>query len=454
MSLKLDWEIEAEQSHQRSSGEDPRTARQRRQARLRLLLFLAAVLGVLGVSGAAILIRLETVRSEIEDQLRSTVEAEVAALRFGDWLAFSSVQRSASGVWMQDQERFFYEYQQLKLNHQVQLTGRVVDTEIDRERGRVAVEEIIDGVPYIRTWFYWRYDDGWRHVPPDYTFWGEARQAAGRWATIRYRAVDEPLASDLRARLDEWIGTACGALNCSPPPVMVEIIPDDALRVAWSPADPWLLQMPSPYVGRARADRPFDLDLQFEVANALAERLVLASSNNLQPTYPADVYYLRQAIVSWLVGEFVQVDTNAFIIQSLARNYGPAAVGRLLQAMPPDGDARVLNAATGASSLDQIELDWRDLLTWRLVTEAELIQRRDEAGFLALYDTRDAAIRDLAYRRFSAPPEITQPVVVSALREPGSDGTPQLRAVVQTRDGTPVGDVLFRLADGVWRRAN
>ena len=57
-------------------------------------------------------------------------------------------------------------------------------------RGRgCEVEEIIGGVPYGRVWFYWRYDDGWRHVPPDYTFWGDARtvEADGVLGALRRR---------------------------------------------------------------------------------------------------------------------------------------------------------------------------------------------------------------------------------------------------------------------------
>lgn len=454
MGIKLDWEIEAEQSRLSRGGEDPRTARQRRQARLRLLLFLLSVIGILGGIAGATLIRLEEVRLEIEEQLRNTVAAEVAALRFGDWAAFSAVQRSASGDWLQSQERVFSDYQRLKLERQLKLTGRVLDLEIDRSRGRVIVEEIIDGVPYARVWFYWRFEDGWHHVPPDYTFWGESREIVSQYVTLRYRSVDQALALAVQAKLDGWLPAACEALACSAPPqVMVEIIPDEALMVSWSPADPWLLRLPSPYVGRARADQPFDLDLQFALANALAERLVAVVSDGMQPVYPADAYYLRQAIISWLVGEFVQVSTNAFVIQSLSQNYGAAAVGRLLRAMPPDGDARVLSLAAGVASLDQTELDWRDLLTWRLVTEAELIQRRDEAGFLTLYDTRDEFVRSLAYQRFAAGSMGSQPVVVSALREPAGDGTFQLRAVVQLGDGQQA-EVMFRLVDGVWRRAS
>ena len=233
----------------------------------------------------------------------------------------------------------------------------------------------------------------------------------------------------------------------------VEIVPDDGLSVGWSLNDPWLLQIPSPYVKRARSDMPFEMGTQIEVANLIAERLVSQASNNLQPTYPADVYYLRQAAISWLVGRFAQINTNSFLMMSLAQNYGDASIGRLLQTMQPDSDVRVLNQVTGTTSLEQGNLDWRDFLTWRLAVEDQLIERHDEGNFLALYDE---AVQNAAYERFIAAQTGERRVVVSAPLEIGADGSPQLRAVVNVgeEDTLHQEEVLFRLVDGLWKRAN
>lgn len=456
MGIKLDWEIEAEQTHVKSAGEDLETRRQRRRARRRLLLFVLGVLVIFGVIAGLIFLRLEQVKFEIEELLRNTVDAEVAALRLGDWQAFAGVQRSASGEWVQQQEQMFQVYQALKQERDVELTGRVLDAVVDKQRARVAVEEIIDGVPYTRVWFYWRYDDGWRHVPPDYTFWGDVQRYDGVHVDLRYQSVDAPLAAVLGPKLDEWLTAGCTAVGCpSVPTVMLDILPDDGLTLSWSETNPWLLQVPSPYLGRARADQPFDLELQFGVAGLLAERLVSQATNTLQPVYPADVYHLRPAVVSWLVGRFVQMNTNSFLISSLAQNYGDAAVGRLLQAMQSQSSVQILNAVTGVGSLEQANLDWRDYLTWRLATERELISRRDEANYLALYDTRDERVRELAYQRFAATPLDLQKVVVSAPVEMSADGVPQIRAVVQVGEDTASREeILFQLADGVWKRAS
>ena len=66
----------------------------------------------------------------------------------------------------------FEAYQQLKQAHRVELTGDVLDVTIDDLRGRVVLQETIDGVPYKVVWFYWYYEDGgerdqpgWRRVP-------------------------------------------------------------------------------------------------------------------------------------------------------------------------------------------------------------------------------------------------------------------------------------------------
>jgi hypothetical protein len=457
MGIRLDWEIEAEQGQIKSAGEDVVAVRRRRIARLRLLVLMLIIVLILGGIAAAITWRLQAVDEQIAQLLRNTMDAEMAALRIGDEGAFLAAQRSASEEWLQQQTQVFDDYQQMKLQQDVQLTGQILGMTISDNRARVEVQEIIEGVPYSRIWFYWRYDDGWRHVPPDYTFWGDVQTFEGQSVKVRYQTVDALLASSIGENIERWLQTGCEALTCDQPPeVSVDILPDDALQVSWSPNDPWALQVPSPYVRQARSDMPFNVEMQFSVANLLAERLVAVESANIQPVYPADVYYLRQAIVSWLVGRFVQMDTNAFVIDSLAANYGAPAVGRLLMALGPSSDVSVLAGAAGVASVEQANLDWRDFLTWRLMTEDELIRRRDDANFLSLYDTRDENTRALASQRCTIVPGEIKRTVSSALLEASADGLPTLRASVEVvQNGTIAQEeVLFRLVDGVWRRAN
>lgn len=302
MGIRLDWEIQAEQSQVHNAGEDPKAARARRVARLRVLIVVVVLFAIAGAVAAAVALRLKEVDMQLEQLLRDTVDAEVASLRLGDYTLFASLQRSASSEWLIHQQQVFESYQQLKLESDIQLTGRVQDVAIEKTRGRVHVEEIIDGIPYTRIWFYFRYPDGsWYHVPPDYTFWGELRTYIGKGVNIRYQSVDQDLAVQIGLRYQEWLQFACGVLACGEQPsVTVDIMPIEGLVAGWSPQDNWVLQVPSPYMKRVRADLPFDVELQVELANLLAERLVNAALSSKPPIYPADAYYLRQGIISWL----------------------------------------------------------------------------------------------------------------------------------------------------------
>ncbi len=456
MSIKLDWEVEAEEPRAFEAGEDPSSRRERRRARLWVVLVVLGTLAVFAGIALAIGLRLRAVNEQVEQALVNAVDAEVAALRIGDQNSFLNAQRSATGDWLNAQQQTFNNYQTMKQNGNIQLTGRVLETAFEGPRAWAKVEEIVDGIPYARLWFYWRYDDGWRHVPPDYTFWGAAQTASADGVVVRYRTVDEALAGSMAASLESWLLYGCEVLTCGELPVInVEIVADRTATLGWVAGDDWRLQVPSPYLDRARYDMPFDTGLQLQVANLIAERLVALATGGMQPQYPADVYYLRSAVVSWLVGRFAQVNTNSFLVSSLAANYGDHAVGQLTRAMQPLSDISLLNSATGTASLEAANLDWRDFLTWRLALEAELIARREEANFLTLYDGRDAAARDLAYQRYNAGAPAEQRVVVSAQAGVGEDGSTVLNAVVEV-GGDPARQetVLFRLVDGVWRRAN
>ncbi len=456
MGVRFDWEIEAEKTRVQHSGEGPVFARRRRAARLRFFIFLLIILAIFASIVGFVVLRLQSVERDIEETLRGTVDAEVTALRLGDFASFSAIQRSASPDWLHIQQQIFNQYQDLKMQQGVQLSGEISDIQVDRTRARVNVQEIVNGVPYTRVWFYWHYEDGWRHVPPDYTFWGELEVQKVQNVTVRYQMVDRVFGQEVAERLSSWLQTACAALSCAAlPEITVEIIPDEALQVSWVSGGDWHLQVPSPYVRRARSDMPFDVDGQLAVAEKIAEQLVSQASNNLQPVYPADAIYLHQTIVSWLVGQLVQVNTSSYLMDSLTANYGAKAVGQLLSALRPDSSIALLAQITG-KSLEQTALDWRDYLTWRLTVEDDLLKKHDETNYLALYDTRDVAVRDLAYERFNAQAPASKKSVTSVQTEVGTDASVLLRAIVAVGDDPNVqqSDAVFRLADGVWKRIN
>ncbi|MFZ4813845.1 MAG: hypothetical protein ACOYL5_04860 [Phototrophicaceae bacterium] len=463
MSARLDWEIESEQSSVKQGKEDPLARQLRRRAQFRLFIGVLLVLGCFVGIYQLVMWRLEQVNTEIELALTDTVTAEVATLRSADRSAFLNVQRSASEEWAQVQAITFNSYQELKQNRDVQLTGSVIAVEIDDTRGRVQVEEIIDGVPYVQTWFYWHYledgddldtiPDGWRHVPPDYTFWGQLDTLNGQGFSIRYQSVDAAVAQSLADELTHWLQVGCQTLICGTlPDIAIEIIPRAGLVTDWSGVNPWLLQVPSPYVARARADRPLDLPLKTQIAERIAQRLLSQASTNVQPPAISDAYYLRTAVQRWLIGEFIQLDTQSYLMGSYFTRYGRDPLNNALALAAGGGDIRVLSAAAGLGGIDQLEVDWRDYLQWRLDLEAELLLRRDQTNFLALYDLNLPNVASLAYTRLEAGQAVTVESVLSVQSEPQPDAVSALRAVILAEGAQQ--EVIFRLVDGTWRRAN
>jgi hypothetical protein len=457
MSIKLDWEIEAEKEQIRGAGEDPDAKQRRRQLFIRFVLTMLIIFALIGGVIAAVWLRLRQADWEIEQRLRDSVAAEVAMLRIGDRLGFEKMQRSASEDWIRSQLAEFDRYQNLKAAQDVNLTGRVVDLEIDGMRARVIVEEIINGAPYARAWFYWRYldDDGWRwlHVPPDYTFWGEMRSLSADQLNVRYREVDAPAAEAIFAAVSSWLEFGCAALRCqTTPAITISIEPNPILQLGWSTFEPALLQIPSPYLTAMRLDQPFDRARQVETARLIADYLIRAIQP-IQPAYPADAVYLQGAIITWLMGRFAQIDTGAYLIESLAQQYGTQAVGVLLHSLTPDATIALLSAAVGAASLDQVRVDWRDFLTWRLRVESELIARGDASAVFALYDTRDEFGRALAAARIAAGAPREARSVVSVMPGVDAAGIPTLNAVVQVGEGEREEIIPFRLFNGVWSRA-
>jgi len=453
--IQLDWQVESEKVKERKEREDPILQKARRVRLLRLLFFITLIIAT--AAGAVWLLqrRVAQVDQQIEQALHSTVETEVAALRIGDDRLFMDLQRSATNEWLITQERTFQEYQTLKSTSDIQLTGNVLDTEIDGTRARVHVEEIIDGVPYTRVWFYWRYEDGWHHVPPDLQFWGASMILMHENFAIRYAAVDDPFAQQLNTKLTEWLLRSCGIIDCTNLPFMTIDVGNRVSEVAWVDNDQWQLVIPSPYADRARSDLPFDIEYQLQVATLLATRLVDNELGGIQPVYPSDAYFLRSAVISWLVGQYVQLDTGSNLITSLSINYGDEVVDQILGSILSTADMSLLAQILGVATIDQANLDWRDFITWRLETENALIQQRNEAAWLALYDLRDDASRQVAYARFNNGQILNQPSVVLTEIIPSPDGTQptQLRAVVQVGEERREETILFNLVNNIWLRA-
>lgn len=463
--VQLEWQIDSKRGGQRLHQEDPQEKRQRRRKTWQFLGVLLVFFVIVGGMAWLVAQRLDQVQKRYEQLLAETVQAEVATLRIGDLENFNKLQRSATVDWGRLQEQTFALYQARKAQTDIQLTGRVLSLVTEGQRGRVQVEELEGGVPYVQTWFYWRYDEvvvdeqvmeagGWHHVPPDYTFWGEPAQIssqAGRFV-VRYRLVDALFATQVAQSLEAWVAHACTYLICGELSfITVDILPIPTLRPSWQAGDVWQLLLPSPYVGRARADKPFELAQQVEVATLLATRLLDQLVVGTQPA--SDASFLRGALLQWLVGEWVQVGSQSYLLASVAQLYDAPAIQVLFGTLQPNDGLERLAQALNTSNLAEVPLDWRDFLTWRLRTENALIAQRDESNWVRFVDTRQDEARISAYNRYNAnQPNLLQEVV-SVTRQTTPDGVAQLRAVVQDSVNAPL-EIRFNWVNGTWLRAD
>ena len=474
MGIRLDWQVESEQSRIRAS-EDPAAQRRRQRARRQIMLLLALLVAALGLIGALIMWRLQRVDDQIRRDLLDTVSVEVTALRVGDFANYMAVQRSSSDFFILEQSQRFDDYQTLKASHRVSLTGEVVSATIDNQRARVVLEEIIDGVPYHVVWFYWRYEDGaaspqsgWRHVPDDLTFWGEERTLSGAHVRIAYHDLDEALAQALLPRLDAWWERGCAALGCAaaPPPLRAEIVAERPKAVAWATPDPWLLRISSPLVGRARADLPLAPELQAETVRQLAARLVRYVGGEVTLPVYSDAAWLQGELAGWLAEQMDEQSPAASpFIRSLIAQYGPGAPLTLLAALSPQmalDDA--LTALTGVSmpllTVDQLNsLAWEGFFQWRLALEPQLITQPQHSGaFLALYDLQNVSAASEAALRLESPAYAAQPVPQVVSVTIGRDADSQTYAYAETtrtEDGVTfsAGTIIWRLSSGTWKRA-
>ncbi|MBN2472066.1 MAG: hypothetical protein JXN59_15195, partial [Anaerolineae bacterium] len=375
-------------------------------------------------------------------------------LRIGDIAGYLTVQRSESDAWMLGQTDLFWQYQELKRQYDVDLTGTVLDLAIDENRARVLVEEFIGGQRYQQLWFYWRYADGWRHVPLDVDFWGEPEVASGNGYTIEYGAVDAPLVAALQPGVDRLWGQGCDWLGCATPlpALTIRVLPDPAVEVSWSPDEPDVLRVASPLVDRMLAETPLLPAAERQIGALLAERVRLHATPGGPPVPGTDAAFIYGALDDWLIGRFLAdggVPGSTFIA-SLVEAYGERAPGLLAAGVGPDAAISSL-ALIFATPLEDLRADWREFFQWRLALEPYWLAQGNAPAVLALYD--DLAQNE-AQRLISTPGAASVPAltVLRVVTGPGSDGAPRAWAVVQYPDGSE-GPITFRLVDGIWRRS-
>ena len=453
--IRFEWNVESQQVEQ-FDGEDAQAKRRRRRNLLLLAALVFSLLAVIVLGLALVRQRVHDVETQYRQLLQDTVKAEVATLRIGDLYSFLNTQDPDDADWLAEQRRMFHRYSALKADGAIELTGSILALEIDRARARVLVQENINGLPYTRLWFYQRNGAGWRHIAPDFSFWGEASTLESQMVVVNYRAADLQFARQVSAALTAWIKVGCDLLDCGNLPALrVDIEPNAETHAMWIDERAMRLRLRSPYVDIARADTPFDGQRQLLVSSLLAERLVNAHSNNVMAQYPHDAYFLQRASIAWLSEKFTRLDSGALLMRSIAEKHGDEAIARALAQLTATSDMSILEVALG-QPLEDAELDWRDFIEWRLTLEDELISAGRQNEWLKLYDTVDESVRLAAYERYSRGATAHSYQVVDQLIWSRPNGWPQLRATVQVRGENSAADeiILFNLVNSVWKRAS
>ena len=453
--IRFEWNVESQQV-ERFDSEDPQAKRRRRRNMLLLLALVCALLAAIALGLLFLRQRIHEVETQFAQLLQDTVKAEVAALRIGDLYAFLNAQDPDDADWINKQRAMFQRYSDLKSGEDIELTGSILAVEIDGERARVLVQEDINELPYVRLWFYRRSGDGWQHIAPEYSFWGEESEVESPSVLVNYRAADHQFARQISAALQDWINSGCVILDCGDlPRLIVDIVPEAADEVEWIDEAALRLRIRSPYVDIARADAPFDGRLQLLVSRLVAERLVNAHTGYAAAAHPHDAYFLRRAAIAWLSEVFTRLDSGAALMRSLAENYGADKIAQLLKRISATSDMSILETVVD-EPLEGAALDWRDFIEWRLTLESELISARRQNEWLGLYDTSDESARLAAYDRYNRSTAAQDHRVIDQLVWSKPDGAPQLRATVQVAGDGGIGEeiILFNLVNGLWKRAS
>ncbi len=372
MGIRLDWEIESEGGWEQV-GEDPAEVR-RRQRRFRRLWGLSlALLLIAAVAVTAGFWLHGQIQVQRLADLEAAVSGEVDALRSGDRAAFLSGQLDRR-EWLSWQGGVFDDYR--AMGGRLELTGEVLETQVEGDAAAITLREWVDGEPYRVTWFY-EYDDGrWWHGPPRPAFWGEVGEIAAGSVVVEYYASDRAFAENLAGLLSDWWALPCLRLGCpdAPPLLRVRVVVDPFADFGWAGYDDRTLIIPSPLLGRAREDGTPDPTLRRQLAAMLAARWAdLATGEAAPGAQLTELEWFKVELYRWLFHEMNPSAPPAPMLGPLGDIYGEHLIPMLLENLQ-SGEQTVaaLERLTGVPA-DDLALDWREYLTWRLRAEITLV---------------------------------------------------------------------------------
>jgi hypothetical protein len=431
------------------------------------------VVTVLGSVLIAIQWRLNDVENQLEQDLRDTVEIELAALRIGNRQNFMDVQRSASQDWLNSQEALFDEYQQIK---QLGEPGnyKILDVTLDdeRPRARVLIEQVINGQKFRTVWFYWRYNDlegeqnGWRHVPPDVEFWGAEHTLKNNFSQVVYYDLDKTLAEKIAPLIEQWWREGCTLLSCpnAVPRLTITIVPHTMPGPTWDLYDFYNIVIPSPLIeGRANYSQLPDPQLVATLRAMVFERVVEAHTNeDIQASPYTDTYWIATTAQNWLqekVGGQEQAGSAFF--DTLVSVFGADFPGRMMQNFTANTDIGFMQLALGLPvpqlTDEQINaLAWSEFFQWRLRAE-QAAQGIDPEAYRTLYDTLDGNAMTVASERFAnRNPNSPIPRVVGVTINFDEFGRRLANVAVLPNpdDSATQAIILFRWTGTTWKRIN
>jgi len=488
MGIQLDWQLQADQTQQ-TDLEDPMARRQRRQARRQMCMASLVVACVVAGVAALITWRLTQHETRAKDNLQAAAQAQLNALRLGQAEAYMSLQigddapyaldvqgqpvLNTQGTpqpnpwadWRALQRQQFNDYQLLKQNRQLGTQSDILSVYIDSEeerRGRVVVQEFINGQAQQAVWFYWysgaratsldealdESEDktiGWRRVPPDAEFWGEEATLDYPHTRFTYYELDAVYAPALAQVIEATWVSFCTRLPCpeSLPALTVHLDPKTGLPYIWEPEGGWRLRLLSPLMlGRVPADGSLPADWTNSVRRILAERALnhLSGGRLFYPTEAEamdyDTAWVKAELRDWLA------EGDSPFIESLSQVFGAGAVMALVQTWTPNAQINTLAPALSPSLVSLAMLDpavlgqiaWGDFFAWRLALEKTRLQANAIEAYFSLYENgafnaaADARAYGPAYRN-AAPLSVTS--VAFSFRADGA-----LAALVSTQDAT------------------